>query len=188
MKVVVQSILAYCMSLFLIPKVLCAEINSQICKFWWSQPGKEVGISWMSWDCMSCSKAAGGMGFRDFKCFNKALLAKQAWRIWKIPDSLVAQQLKAKYYPGNTLLDAQVGRRLSYACRSIHGSCDLLKEGLIWRVGNGCSITIWKDRWLPHPSRFRVCSPPTVLGPNATVTELLGGQTKWWNGGVYLLA
>jgi hypothetical protein len=130
-KAVIQAIPAYCMSLFLIPKALCLEINSQIRKFWWSQPGKEAGVCWMSWDRMSCSKAMGGMGFRDFKCFNKALLAKQNWRLWKNPDSLVAQLMKAKYYPGKTLLEAKLGRRPSFAWRSIHGSCDLLKKGLI---------------------------------------------------------
>jgi hypothetical protein len=89
-KAVIQAIPAYCMSLFLLPKVLCAEINSMIRKFWWSQQGKDAGISWMSWSRISCSKEAGGMGFQDFKCFNKALLAKQNWQLWKNPESLVA--------------------------------------------------------------------------------------------------
>jgi hypothetical protein len=130
-KAVIQAIPAYCMSLFLLPKVLCTEINSMIRKFWWSQQGKDAGISWMSWSRISYPKEAGGMGFQDFKCFNKALLAKQNWRLWKNSESLVAQLMKAKYYPGQTLLEVKMGRRLSFAWRSIHSSCDLLKEGLI---------------------------------------------------------
>jgi hypothetical protein len=49
---------------------------------------------------MGLSKEVGGMGFRDFTSFNKALLAKQAWRLWTQPNSLVAQITMAKYYRG----------------------------------------------------------------------------------------
>jgi hypothetical protein len=30
-----------------------------------------------------------------------------------------------------------------------HG-LELLKQGLLWRVGNGEKINIWRDRWLPR--------------------------------------
>lgn len=63
----------------------------------------------MQWTKMGLSKAKGGMGFWDFNCFNKALLAKQSWRLWNQPDSLVAQIMPAKYYPNASLLDARVG-------------------------------------------------------------------------------
>lgn len=85
----------------------------------------------MSWDHIGTSEAAGVMGFHDFACFNKALLAKQCWRLWQNPNSLVAQIMKAKYYPESSVHESRVGRRPSLAWSSIHNSCDLLKEGLI---------------------------------------------------------
>ena len=64
---------------------------------------------------------------------------------------------------------------------SIYSSGDLLREGLIWRVGNGATIRIWKNQWLPSHSTYRINSLPVVLDPEATVSELLEGDPKWWN-------
>jgi hypothetical protein len=74
-----------------------------------------------------------------------------------------------------------LGNRPSFAWRSIQGSRDLIKDGLIWRVGNGKKIRIWKDKWLPTPTTYKVYSPPSILDPNATVSQLVDVDTKWWN-------
>jgi hypothetical protein len=107
------------------------EINSLMKKFWWGNQGNGSRVHWMKWDTMSHSKNVGGMGFRDFRSFNKALLAKQCWRLWKNPDSLVGNIMKAKYFPDSNILEASLGKRPSFAWRSIISSCDLLKEGLV---------------------------------------------------------
>ena len=60
----------------------------------------------MSWSKMGLSKEKGAMGFRDFHCFNKALLAKQCWRIWQNPESLVSKIMKAKYFANSSILEA----------------------------------------------------------------------------------
>jgi hypothetical protein len=181
LKAVIQAIPTYCMSVFLFPKKLCNELNSLMKKFWWSSHGKEKGIHWMSWEKMGFSKSAGGMGFRDFISFNKALLAKQVWRMWKNPEGLVARIMRAKYHKDCSILEAQRGRKPSFAWRSIQNSCELVREGLIWRVGNGSSVRIWKDKWLPLPSTYMVHSPPVLLEPNATVGDLIDSDTKWWD-------
>jgi hypothetical protein len=179
LKAVIQAIPTYCMSVFLLPRALCKEINSHMRKFWWGHKENTHRVNWMSWKNMGLSKEAGGMGFRDFTLFNKALLAKQSWRLWHHPKSLVARIMKEKYYPGCSILEAEIGRRSSFAWRSIHRSCDVLKEGLIWRVGNRHSVQIWKDRWVPNPSTFKIFSPPTLLDPDAKVCDLVDTNSKW---------
>ena len=37
--------------------------------------------------------------------------------------------------------------------------CDVIHRGAIWRVGDGSSIAIWGQRWLPKHANGRVISP-----------------------------
>jgi ribonuclease HI len=179
LKAVIQAIPTYSMSVFMLPRSLCLEINSLMSKFWWGHQDK-TRVHWMSWRRLGESKANGGMGFRDLEIFNQALLAKQAWRLWKSPDSFLSKIMKAKYYRGGSFLEARLGNRPSFAWRSIYGSSALLKEGLIWRIGNGKKVSIWKDRWIPKPSTFMVQSQPILLDPCAKVCDLIDDETRWW--------
>ena len=48
-------------------------------------------------------------------------------------------------------------------------------------MGRGGKIKIWKDRWLPSPSTFRVISPMSGLDPEATVDTLICDDLMTWN-------
>jgi hypothetical protein len=122
------------------------------------------------------------MGYRDLEAFNLALLAKQGWRILKNPNSLMATILKEKYFPRVSLLEAPLGNKpSSFTWRSIWKSLKLLREGLIWRVGDGCSINLWGDCWLPSPHTYSIQSPIQNLHRDEKVNALIDPHTKWWN-------
>jgi hypothetical protein len=179
LKAVIQAIPTYCMSVFMLPKTLCSKINSLMQQFWWGASG----IHWMRWSKMGIPKSKGGMGFRDFNYFNKALLAKQCWRLWSSPDGLVSQILRAKYYTNSTILEAKLGANLSYAWRSILGACDILKEGLFCRIGNGEKTRIWGDKWVPISTTYAIHSVPRELDGEAKVVELIDRDCLGWNRG-----
>jgi hypothetical protein len=94
-------------------------------------------------------KRRRGLGFRDIHVFNLAMLSKQGWRSLINPESLCAQVLKAKYFPNESVLQAKAKGNMSYSWRSILSGIDVLKKGLIWRIGDGCQIRIWEDPWFP---------------------------------------
>ncbi|GAU39667.1 hypothetical protein TSUD_60340 [Trifolium subterraneum] len=80
-KVVVQAIPSYIMSCYTIPEGSCANIESMLSKFWWGSSEQKNKIHWMSWDRLARAKNKGGLSFRGFSNFNKALLGKQCWRL-----------------------------------------------------------------------------------------------------------
>ncbi|GLT77197.1 hypothetical protein SLA2020_488060 [Shorea laevis] len=97
------------------------------------------------------------------------------------PNSLAAQVLKEKYFPNSSFLEASLGNRPSYAWRSICKSRPLLEEGLIWRVGNGASIKIWGDKWIPRATTHKIQSPVHILHEDTTVSALIDAESHWWN-------
>jgi hypothetical protein len=50
----------------------------------------------------------------------------------------------------------------------------------MWRVGNGESIKIWEDRWIPKPTLYTIQTPVRVLNGAAKVSSLLYTVTNWW--------
>ena len=76
-KAVTQAIPTYTMSCFKIPDSFYDKLTSMTRQFWWGQRGEEKKMDWLSWDKLCESKECGGMGFKELKYFNLALLAKQ---------------------------------------------------------------------------------------------------------------
>ncbi|XP_014757848.1 uncharacterized protein LOC106866712 [Brachypodium distachyon] len=99
-------------------------------------------LIWVAWDVMLRPKNMGGLGFKDMQTFNQALLSRQVWRLIDKPDSLCARVLKAKYYPNGSLVDTVFTGNASSSWQAIEFGHDLVKNGIIWRIGNGEDVRV----------------------------------------------
>jgi hypothetical protein len=107
------------------------------------------------------------------------MLGKQGWMLLVRPDSLCAKVLKGKYYPFCDFLSATKKRRSSATWRSILHGRDVLKRGLINRVGPG-EISAWGDNWIPGSQSLR----PLVRRSTAVterVCDLFVSGTRVWD-------
>ena len=83
-------------------------------------------------------------------------------------DSLFFRVFKAKYFPTGTIFDAKASSG-SYAWRSILKARKVILLGARWRIGDGSSVKIFKDSWLPGAQSGRVLSFVSILSEEATM-------------------
>ncbi|XP_021839382.2 uncharacterized mitochondrial protein AtMg00310-like [Spinacia oleracea] len=124
----------------------------------------------------------GGMGFRDLRYFNQALLAKQCFRLSMETRSLLSCVLKARYYKHSNLVETRRGYDPSYTWRSMWGEKSLLLEGLKWRVGNGLSIKVWYEAWMPGNGTHFIPTPRVDSDMALRVSDLIDYENQCWNG------
>jgi len=98
LKSVAQAVPTYPMSCFLIPKDTCRKMKIVISNYWWGSSADNRHMHWQRWELLTRPEVQGGMGFRDLRLFNKAMLWKQGWRLIENPNSLCAKVLKGRYY------------------------------------------------------------------------------------------
>jgi hypothetical protein len=112
--------------------------------------------------------------------FNKALLDRHAWRLIQKPDSLCAKVLKAKYFPHGNIIDTVFSSDPSPVWKGVEFGLELLKMGIINRIGDGKDTQIMRDQWLPRASGLKI----TALKKNSRkrwVNQLIIEGDRRWN-------
>ncbi|XP_065625285.1 uncharacterized protein LOC136065684 [Quercus suber] len=136
LKAIVQAISTFAMSCFQLPMSLCHEIEVLIKNFFWGQCGERQKIHWKNWESLCLPKIEGGMGFKELRKFNDAMLAKQVWRLVHDKESLFYWVFKAMFFPLGDIFSTQV-KSESYAWQSILKARYLIAECARYRVGSG---------------------------------------------------
>ena len=181
LKAVVQAIPTFAMSCFKLPVGLCKEIEMQIRKVWWGERGSQRKIHWKSWEVLCKPKEEGSMGFKDLVRFNEVMLAKQIWRLQTDRNSLLFKVFSTKYFPIGSVLEA-TSKKGSYAWQSILKARHVIEKGMLWRVGDGSQIRVFKDSWIAGCLPTKAVPRTLECKDDSTISSLIDQTTMEWNG------
>lgn len=90
------------------------------------------------------------------------------------PHTLLSRVLKVKYFPSTFPLRASGRPSISFAWRNL-----LISNSM--EIGDGQSINIWHDPWLPKPFLFKPLPYNQYLAENLRVVDLISSGPRVWN-------
>lgn len=121
------------------------------------------------------------MGFQELESFNLALLAKQLWSILTKLETLLTSVLKDKYFKKSSILDMQVKNNASFMWKILTAAREVIQKCMKWQVGDGASIKIGSDPWVPTSSSFKFQTPTNGLQVVALVKDPFSANGKSWD-------
>ena len=122
------------------------------------------------------------MGFRKGKDFNKALLAKLAWMIASNRDSLCINLLRSKYKVRENWIQSEPSKNASPIWKAIEKTKPLIAKGACYLVGNGASINVWMDSWIPWLVGFKPIPKVDSIQRNPLMlSNLISTEDHCWN-------
>ncbi|GKV36107.1 hypothetical protein SLEP1_g44275 [Rubroshorea leprosula] len=94
---VLSSLLVFQMSAYLLPKGILYSLDKIRRNFLWGGEGEGKKINWVSWERVCISKEEGGLGVKDLKKFNVALMGKWLSRLANMEEGLWKSVIVGKY-------------------------------------------------------------------------------------------
>ena len=152
-KSVLTGVPLYYVSLFKAPLAVCKRITSIQRRFLWGWGKANKPIFWVSWKDVCKSKAEGGLGCRDIRMLNYALLAKWRWRSLSDVNGRWKELLDSKYNlelednQTSTKVQSWWWRDLLKICKE-GGGKGWFQEELGWEIGCGNKIKFWEEVWV----------------------------------------
>lgn len=144
--------------------------------------GEQKQIHWISCEKLCLPKSeGGGMRFRELSRFNDFLLAKQVRSLKNNEDSLFHRVFKAKFFPNCSILEASSLSKGPYAWKSIAQARRVIDLGSVWCVGDGKSIKVKGDKWLPSLDSSCIVSLLSSLNSKSNVGALIDEESHTWN-------
>ncbi|XP_010251367.1 PREDICTED: uncharacterized protein LOC104593313 [Nelumbo nucifera] len=175
---VLSALPTYTMSVHSLPTQTCSIIETTMKSFFWnghSGPGTDL-----LWQKACRPKRCGGLGIRKMKLFNNALLTKVGWRLMT-EESFWSKLLIKKYVKGADFLTVSVGSSSSPFWKGLCRTRNLLQRDCCKRVGNGLTIKIWGDPWLPDLEGFILQRPTEEIHDGVSYVADLFTQSGLWN-------
>lgn len=175
-KSVLQALPSYVMHSAYVPKFICSEIDKRCRSFVWGESGPQRRMHLVKWENLCRPKSWGGLGLKSARHINKVFMLKAGWQLISRKEDLWVQVVRSKYRCGNEIVPRmQVNKPGSNLWRGLCNVWEETQNNLVWRAGNGKSINVWSDIWLPTVGKIGdiVNRPLSMVEANLRVWDLV---------------
>ncbi|XP_026451355.1 uncharacterized protein LOC113351617 [Papaver somniferum] len=94
------------MATYIIPKKTIAHLTRITRNFWWGHDKEVKKMHYISWEQFELEKEQGGLGIRQLRDLNKAMIAKMVWKFLNDEDFFGGKIMKANYLKNGNLWEA----------------------------------------------------------------------------------
>ena len=162
---VINGIVTFWISTFILPKGCIRRIESLCSRFLWSGNTDIVGRAKIAWETVCLPKSEGGLGLRSFYRWNRVLCLRFLWLLLSDSKSLWVTWHKEFHLKGKSLWAVEENALDSWAWKQI---LKLRHEGIRFStpiLGNGNSISFWFDPWTPLGQLIKWIGPAQLCIP-----------------------
>ncbi|XP_075648654.1 uncharacterized protein LOC142619443 [Castanea sativa] len=134
--------------------------------FFWGGLGDEPKFHLVDWSSVCTPLSLGGLGIRNLRTFNVALLGKRLWRFGQERDALWRQVIEVKYDCdwGGWCSSSFSGPYGVSLWKNIRRGWHSLSRFIMYDIEDGLKVMFWLDHWCGtsfladrYPELYRIC-------------------------------
>ena len=173
-----MSIQVYWSSIFILPCATIKKIESILTAFLWRGTSLSLEGVNVAWKAICYPLQEGGRGVKRLKIWNQAATLKHIWHLLIDKDSVWTSWIHAVLLHGRSFWQINIPSNPSWSWRKILQSREWCRGWFIINIGNGSSMSLWYDYWLPAGKRridtYSMRTPTaTGLPWNARVSNII---------------
>ncbi|XP_023730361.1 uncharacterized protein LOC111878077 [Lactuca sativa] len=181
---VLTSIHVYWASIFKIPIATINEIEKMCRSFLWANGEIVKGKAKVKWHDICKPKEYGGLGIKNLRRWNDALLAKHIWNVINNKNSLWVQWVRINYIGSRNFWDILQKRSMSWTWKRFLEIMKIFRPHVVSCVGNGRNTSLWHDWWHPISILCTIISRrdwvSNGLSDSSLVSDVLDFDTYSW--------
>lgn len=141
----------YVMQSCVLLKNICEDIDKKCRSFLCRDTDNHKKMHLLNWDDICTPKSEGGLGLRKTSTVNNAFMLKSIWNLCNKQNSLWVDTIRGKYnFHREGLPRVNITKSGSNFWRGLCKNWEKFQKHIIWKLGNGESIRLWEDSWMPQ--------------------------------------
>ncbi|XP_074320432.1 uncharacterized protein LOC141657179 [Silene latifolia] len=168
-KSTINAIPNHAMQCIRLPSSILRDIDKTTRSFLWSsQSANKLHLA--NWDLVTLPLSLGGLGIKAAEPLNDALSTKLCSKVLLNNSSSAAKTIHSKYCTPSR----HSFSRGSHIWKNIGRGWNILKDHLLWSIGDGSTISLWDDPWLDlGPLRTLVLGPLSLSSSSAKLNSII---------------